>query len=95
MKSGTRLVVTEDFENWGTRFAKGEVLVFKREIWDRDVGYDAYVFGTPESVERERALPESPSIEDYMRWIEQCPERVIYGDDRHPQSWLRHFRRLD
>jgi len=82
---------------WGTRFAKGDLVVFKREMWDRDTGYDAYVFGTPESVEREQALPEIRSIEDHMRWIAECPERLIYGDYEHqqPTSWLRHFRRLD
>jgi hypothetical protein len=97
LESGARVVVTSDFKIWETRFTKGETLVFKRELWDRDTGYDIYVFGTPESVVREQALPEIRSIDDHMRWIELCPERIIYGDFEHeqPASWLQHFRRVD
>ncbi len=94
---GTRLVVVGPFEICGRRFIQGEVLVFKHEMHDAERGCDAYVFGTPDSIKRERELPEPISIEDYIQWLALCPERRIVreSDREQPSVWLPYFQKTD
>ena len=97
LRPGSRVRVIGPVAVGGTAFSPGEVLVFGHEIWDRDIGLDAYVFYPPDSCEREQQLPEIDSPEMIERWLRECPQKVLYGEGKfaHPSAWLRHFELLE
>lgn len=94
LKLRARLRVLRDFQTLNdSKFSVGEELIFLREMWDRDMGMDVYVFGSSESDRIERGLPEGGIVNGQFLWHELVRHKHVYGEFgfEDPHSWLTNF----
>ncbi|MGZ5543946.1 MAG: hypothetical protein ACXWIU_04675 [Limisphaerales bacterium] len=75
------------------RFSTGERFVFLREMFDRDMGCDVWVFGTEESRRIEDSLPDGGMVDGRYLWHELVHHSIVYGrgDYANPSAWMCNF----
>jgi hypothetical protein len=93
LKSGTRVRVARPFVSLEHSFAAGEELIYLREMFDRDMGCDVWIFGIEESCRIEESLPEGGIVNGRYLWHELVRHKHVYGmgELENPASWLPNF----
>ena len=93
LKPGTRVRVVREFVAVDQQFSCGEELTFLREMTDRDMGCDVWIFGTDESRRIEESLPEGGVVKGRHLWHELVHHKNIYGIQglEDPSVWLANY----